>query len=75
MKYKVCDIIKIKKIDKEGMIVAIGIDLKSGEKRYQVYVQNEEYSYFCVDEDLEFKTDLDSILEKIVEENSIDGNA
>jgi len=75
MKFKICDIVIIKKLKLEGMIVSIGLDLETNQEKYQIHIQNQDYTYFCKEEDLEYKTNLDAIVEECLEDNQTKGQA
>lgn len=75
MELKVCDIVLIKSLGIEGMIVSIGLDLETKTEKYQIHVDGQDYTYFCVKEDLEYKTNLDEMVERFKEENSPKGQA
>lgn len=71
----VCDIVKIKKLNYEGMIVCIGLDLDTLQNKYQVYVPEKELVYFCLEEDLELKSNFEELLEEAKEMNQSKGEA
>lgn len=75
-KFKTSDVVKIKSLNIEGMIVSVGLDLETNKNKYQVYI-SEDYvtTYFCLEEDLELKTDLDTLIAQAIEEDSVKGNA
>ena len=65
MKYKECDIVFIKELNKEGMIFGKAIDLETKIEKYFVHIGADE-DVICRDEDLEFITTLnDRIQEQI----------
>lgn len=75
-KFKTSDVVKIKSLNIEGMIVSVGLDLETNKSKYQVYI-SDDYgtTYFCLEEDLELKTDLDTLIAQAIEEDSVKGNA
>lgn len=72
---KVCDIVLIKSLNLEGMIISIGKDLETNEKKYQIHIQDQEETYFCKEEDLKFITTFDDVIDEFIEENIVTGKA
>lgn len=65
---KECDIVKIKNLNLEGMIITKGVDIETKKEKFQIYI-DENNTYFCSEEDLIFVGTLDDEIEEIKLEN------
>ena len=66
MKYTECDIVFVKPIKKEGLVVAVALDLETHSEKYFVHIEYGK-DVICRDEDLELISTLEKEIEKVEE--------